>query len=76
MKKCSTSLIFRKMYTNTTMRQPLSPQRLTLSRQLGHSIEHMEKRKPLHAVSGHVNYYSQFGNQYEDTPLNINGTLV
>ena len=62
MKRCSTLLIIRKSQIKTTSHQSEWPSSKSL--QTINAGEGAEKREPSYTVSGNVNWYNHYGEQY------------
>ena len=66
MKRCLTSLITREMQIKMTTRDHLSQLEWPSSKSLQviNAEDGVEKREPSYIVSGNVNWYSYYGEQY------------
>ena len=63
MKRCSTSLVFREMKIETTMRYHFTLLRMAIIKKIYNAGEAMEKRELTYTDVGNVNPYSLYGEQ-------------
>ena len=65
-KRCSTVLIIREMQIKTTMRYDLTLVKMAINKKSTtvNAGEGVEEREPSYTVSGNVNRYSHYGEQY------------
>ena len=66
MKRCSTSLVIRRMQIKTRVRYQLTPVRMVIIKnpQTTNAGEGVERREPFCTVGGNVNWLSHYGEQY------------
>ena len=72
MKRCSISLVIRKMQIKTTMRYHFPPNRLAIIKNTHDNkcCDDVEKLRPLYIVGGNVKWCSHYGKQYGGSSKN------
>ena len=70
MKRCSISLIIRKMQVKTTVRYQLTPVRMTIIKKIRSVASDVEKRKPLCTANENVNWSNSYEKQYKVSSKN------